>query len=191
MAAKVLVINEKGGVGKTTLSAHLAQEWCDQGHKVAIIDRDPQESITRWHQSRMTPRVGDWSDADIIVIDMPPAISEQSAAAIAAADIVLIPMTPSPLDVESTANMIEIIRAVKAENKCMLIINRVVSNTRMSKRIKSLDVDIKVANSTIGSRSDFIEAMTEHKVASEYNRNGKAAQEIKALSKEIIQTFFN
>lgn len=191
MAAKILVINEKGGVGKSTLSAHLSQQWCDDGYKVAVIDRDQQESLSKWHKGRMTPRVGDWSDADLIVIDMPPSVSDETPAAIAAADVVIIPMGPSTLDADSTANMLAIVKAVKAEKKSLLVLNKVIATTRMGKRIQSLDVDISVAKTTVGLRSDFVEAMAVHQTASEFNRRGKAAAEIKALANEIIETFFN
>src|SRR3546814_2822958 len=50
----VALLNQKGGVGKTTLALHLAGQWTRQGRRVLLIDADPQGSALDWSQQRAT-----------------------------------------------------------------------------------------------------------------------------------------
>ena len=111
MVAKIITIaQQKGGAGKTTMAAHLAVAWAASGRrKVAIIDTDPQGSLTQWHSIREA-RMGEgatnltfasisgWRvrseidrlshEHDLIIIDSPPHTDAEARTAIRAADLV-------------------------------------------------------------------------------------------------------
>src|ERR1700730_4414510 len=116
MAEKVITIaQQKGGAGKTTVAAHLAVAWSQRGKRVAIVDIDPQGSLTHWHKIR-EERFGDgytgvtfaalcgWRvgseiarlrrNHDIIIIDSPPHTETEARTAIRSADFIVVPVQP-------------------------------------------------------------------------------------------------
>jgi chromosome partitioning protein len=118
MAIVITVAQQKGGTGKTTLAANLAAALAPAS-RVALLDIDPQKSLTRWHAIRIArdvqaaaltfSDVSGWRLAaelarlkrshDVVLIDSPPQIDTDARLAIRGADLVLIPVQPSPPDV--------------------------------------------------------------------------------------------
>ena len=144
MLSKVITIaQQKGGTGKTTLAVNLALAFIKYHNlKVAIIDTDPQGSLGKWFMIRSEKNISNnnltfktaslWGaqyeskilkqEHDIIIIDTPPKIESDARPSIEAADLVLIPVAPSPVDFWATEPIIEI--AKKAKRKILIQINR-------------------------------------------------------------------
>ena len=208
MLSKVITIaQQKGGTGKTTLAVHLALAFIKyHNHKVAIIDTDPQGSLGKWFMIRseknslnnnLTFKTASlWGaqyeskmlkqDHDIVIIDTPPKIESDARPAIEAADLVLIPVAPSPVDFWATEAIIEI--AKKAKRKVLIQINRANHRSKLISKtheyIKSINV--KSTDTLIGHRQIFVTSMGEGKTVVEKQRKSKAVEEIKSISNQIL-----
>ena len=151
----VAIVNQKGGTGKTTLATNLASVLAEKG-AVLLLDADPQASSQNWaagewtspgglavkgmdkgnllEQVRSVSREYDW-----IIIDGPPGITRTSADAVRAADLVLIPAKPSPLDVWAASDIVEAVRArQKTSNgapKAAFVITMAQPRTRLGRQI--------------------------------------------------------
>ena len=208
MLSKVITIcQQKGGTGKTTLAVHLALAFAKLHNlKIAIIDTDPQGSLGKWFVVRSEKKVSNenltfktaslWGaqyesktlkkDHDIVIIDTPPKIESDARPSIEAADLVLIPVTPSHVDFWATEAIIEI--AKKAGKKIFIQINRANQRSKLVKKtheyIKSINV--KSTNTLIGHRQIYASSMGEGKTAIEKQRKSNAVDEIKKLSEQIL-----
>ena len=208
MLSKVITIaQQKGGTGKTTLAVHLALAFVKYHNlKVVIIDTDPQGSLGKWFVIRskknslnknLTFKTASlWGaqyeskafkkDHDIVIIDTPPKIESDARPSIEAADLVLIPMTPSHVDFWATEAIIEI--AKKAQKKVLIQINRANQRSKLIIKTHEYINSIKVAatNITIGNRQIYPSSMGEGKTAVEIQKKSKAVEEIKKLSEQIL-----
>ena len=209
MLSKVITIcQQKGGTGKTTLAVHLALAFIKyHNFKVAIIDTDPQGSLGKWYVVRSEKKILNESlnfktaslwgaqyeskilkkDHDVVIIDTPPKIESDARPSIEAADLVLIPMTPSHVDFWATEAIVEI--AKKANKKILIQINRANQRSKLISKtneyIKSINVSS--TNTIIGNRQIYASSMGEGKTAVEKQKKSNAVEEIKKLSDQILE----
>ena len=208
MAATIITVaQQKGGAGKTTLAANLAIAYAQGKRKVAVADIDPQQSLTMWHALRQELHgddsgitvvpVGGWKlateldrlrrDYDIVVIDSPPHAETDAKIAVRQARLVVIPVQPSPMDVWATEPILEVAQKEKAP--VMLVLNRVPARANLTESMmfEIKDYGAQVSSVRIGNRVAFAGAMLKGLGVTEMEPKGRAAQEIRALSKEILK----
>lgn len=207
----VALLNQKGGVGKTTLALHLAGEWARRGQRVTVIDADPQGSALDWSQQRAreclprlfgvvglardtlhreAPELA--RDADHIVIDGPPRVAGLMRSALLAADLVLIPVQPSPFDGWASAEMLSLLgeaRIYRPQLAARFVLNRCGARTVIARDTSEslADHDPPVLASSIGQRVAFADTARSGQLVTELDEDSPAAREIAALCSEIAR----
>ena len=203
MAIVITVAQQKGGTGKSTLAANLAAALASS-RRVALLDIDPQHSLTRWNELR--PRnaasltfsdISGWrltaelvrlkTGHDVVVIDSPPQIDTDARLAIRGADLVLIPVQPSPPDIWAAEGTLKLAAAEK--RNAAMVLNRVPSTGKLRETMAAqLRLDGRpLLTATIGNRTGFASAFAEGLGVTEAAPRSIAANELRALLKELLE----
>jgi chromosome partitioning protein len=205
MPVVVSLLNQKGGVGKTTLSVHLATSLAGSG-RVLLIDADPQHSALDWAAQReeaapfgtigmpkpiLHREVGSLGAGyDWVIIDGPPRVNELARSAIAASDLVLIPVQPSPYDVWAAKDIVDIVRECEITRPHVLsrfVINRLIPNTTLAGEVTDAlsEFEVPLMETVIRNRTEYAKSARLGLTALETEPNGPAATEIHKLTGEI------
>ncbi|MUG96937.1 AAA family ATPase [Scytonema sp. UIC 10036] len=204
----ISVQNQKGGVGKTTIAVHISHALALKKKRVLLVDADPQGSARDWaaargeeppfpvigldrptiHRDLPTVAAG----YDHVVIDGPPRVSDLARSAIIAADIVVIPIQPSPYDIWAADEVVKLIQEAnvfKENLKAVFVINRKIVNTAIGRDVvEALEqYPFPVLQSAVSQRVVFAESAAEGKTVLEVDKNGSASKEVKALVQELLK----
>jgi len=205
---KVIVLaNQKGGVGKSTLVIHLAAGLAQQKKRVLVCDADPQNTSYRWSQnSKSLPftverlseekvnlflqkRINDY---DYCLVDCPPAAeSIITFSACLVADLVVIPLLSSPPDLWASLAIKETLQKVLEINKEVQVrfcLNQYQKNLTLSQQILPLlkHLEFPVLTTSIGRRVAYAECAAQGQTVFQIN-NVLAQKEIKQLTNEIVK----
>lgn len=207
----VALLNQKGGVGKTTLALHLAGEWARRGHRVTLVDADPQGSALDWSEQRAReglPRlfgtVGLARDtlhreapelarnADHVVIDGPPRVAGLMRSALLAADVILIPAQPSPFDGWASAEILRLVeeaRLFRPQLVVRFVLNRCAARTIIARETSDAlaEQDPPVLRAPVGQRVVFAAAAQSGRLVFEIEHDSIAAREITKLAAEVAR----
>lgn len=195
---KVIVLaNQKGGAGKTTIAGHLSvQAEADGAGPVALIDTDPQGSLSAWWNERQAPAplfaqvelvnlasqlvALEQSGIRVVIIDTPPAVTATIASVIGVADLVVIPSRPSPHDLRAVGSTVDLVEA--AGKPMVFVVNGAATRARITgDAAVALSQHGKVAPVTIYQRTDFAQSMTDGRTAQELDSGSRSASEVAEL----------
>lgn len=197
----IVVNSQKGGSGKTTLCAHLSVEAERSGNgPVFLIDTDPQGTMTTWHEKRQAeaPQRVELPfeniaeglkqlrhrNAGFCFIDTAPSRTDETAALFKRADLVLVPIRPSPADLWAASATVELLK--RDSIPFLFILNQVKANAGITAQAAaSLSHHGPVAETFMGDRVPYAAAMTDGRTATEITPKGPAATETAALWRNI------
>ncbi len=203
MGHVITIAQQKGGSGKTTLAVNLAVHFAQKGMSVALLDTDPQGSLGRWFLMRRD-RMGDarmdlstasaWGVSyeceklrrthDIVIIDTPPKADADLRPALREADLVLIPVAASHLDLWATDGVLDLV--ARESRRALIVLNRVKAGTRLTADMAVAVAKIaELANSRLGQRVVFAETLGHGMSASEAGKSAAKA-EVTALADEVL-----
>ena len=204
----IAVINQKGGTGKTTLALNLAAGLARRA-PTAVIDADPQRSISQWiamgddeHALPVATPIGTDPAATIaqlkqrhryVVVDCPPTVQGAVIDAVmSAADRVLIPVLPSPLDLWASVEMAALVREAQQKNRALqawLVLNQVETRNALSRVMQQAvaEFDLPLLQASLQRRAAYRSAAVEG--VSVYGLGGRGMQavaDIEAIIEELL-----
>jgi chromosome partitioning protein len=192
--AVIALVSTKGGVGKTTLSGHLAVEAERHGAgPVALIDMDPQGSLSHWWNAREQPtpvfvdstRDRIRSDLDrlgamgvrLTIIDTPPSPTDIIEAAVAVADLVIIPLRAGPHDMRTIPATLSVVE--RFEKPVVFVLNGAIVGARLTNEAISLLSQYGPLAPVIHQRVDYAASMIDGRTAMEIRRISPATEEVR------------
>jgi chromosome partitioning protein len=213
MAFCLGVVNQKGGVAKSTTTQNLAVAIAQKGLRVLIIDTDQQQTSVKWYNVRVTaglssPTVMSCVDAnalaanikafsqtfDVILIDGAAGVNLTTAAAIRCSDLVLVPVPASIKDLESTAETVTLIHRIQGESatgstpKAVFLMSRTKPRQKVAKDFDEtlLDLGLPVLESQLVERSAYVAADLVSKAVVEHKPKSDAAKDILSILNELL-----
>jgi len=204
MGKVIAVAQQKGGSGKTMLAAQLAVALAESA-KVAVLDIDPQGSLTIWGKLRAAaPKAGakitcvataGWrltteldklkAAHDFVLIDTPPVIDTDARRAIRAADLVLIPLNPAPPDLWAAEGTLKL--AAEEKRKTVLVFNRAPAASRLRKRMEAEIAArrLLLLDASLANRAGYANAFADGLGVTEAGPATQAAEEVRALASAL------
>ncbi len=200
----VAVGNQKGGVGKTTLAVNLASYFAGRG-VVVLVDADPQATALEWAEGGNLPaRVvaipldddadpAKWAravagiEADVVVIDCPPQRGAAMAAALALADVLVIPVTPSGADLRATERTLELVREARRRRgdslpRVLLVPSRVDRRTAAGREIEAVLIELgEPVGPMVSQRSAMVDAFSARRWVGQYAPKSPGHVEVEAV----------
>lgn len=198
----LVIASQKGGVGKTTIAGHLGvMAESQNAGPVALIDTDPQGSLSSWWNERQaeTPLFASVDISNLknhlnalakagvklAIIDTPPAVTETIRGVLAVADLVLIPTRPSPHDLRAVGSTVDLVE--RSGKRMVFVINGAASRARITGEAAiALSQHGKVAPVTIYQRTDFAASMIDGRTVQEIDQGSRSTDEILQLCKYVL-----
>ena len=208
MAKVIAVLNQKGGVGKTTISSNLGEAFKRSGLSVLLVDSDPQGSLRDWNEAskgEVLPVIGLDRETlpkdleavkqsyDIVIIDGAPQSNKLAGAAVKSADLVLVPVTPSPYDVWACFELVDLIKTrqdvTDGKPQAGFLISRARKGTKLGGEVAGAlhDYELPVLNARTIHREVYAQTATDGLTIYHTNKPNEAVVEIEELKKEILE----
>ena len=204
----IAIVNQKGGTGKTTLALNLAAGLARRA-STAVIDADPQRSISQWValaedtsglpvvteiKAPAAPAIARLKKTHrYVVVDCPPTVQGPVIEAVmASADLVLIPVLPSPLDLWASVEMAALVHQAQKKNRALqayLILNQVETRNALSRVMQQAvaEFDVPLLKASVQRRAAYRSAAIEGvSVYALGSRGAQAVADIEAIIKEIL-----
>jgi chromosome partitioning protein len=206
MPKVISILNQKGGVGKTTIAVHLATAFARKKRRVLLVDADPQGSALDWAAARhgppLFPVVGLPKNSihkelpalainyELVIIDGPPRVYDVAKSAVGASDLVLVPVQPSPYDVWAAKEIIDLFDEAMVftpKLKKAFVINRKIVNTAIGRDVAEAlsEYPVPVLEATIGQRVAFAESATQGRTVYDIDPDMLASKEMDQLADEV------
>ncbi|MFT7058150.1 MAG: chromosome partitioning protein [Pseudorhodobacter sp.] len=204
LAHVITIAQQKGGAGKTTLAVNLAVAFLQKNKRVALLDTDPQGSLGRWFMTRRE-RLGDarvefatasaWGvgyeceklkrDNDIVIVDTPPKVDSDLKPALREADLIIVPVGSSHVDLWATEGVLDL--SLRVGKQCVIVLNRVTSGSRLADEVATAAgaLSATVAINHLGQRVAYAETLGLGLGVSESGKS-RAKAEVAALADEIL-----